>query len=203
MRKVIYSMMVSLDGFIERKRSGDARANEPNLLDWVIIDEELHSFANEEAREAGAFLYGRRLYENMAAFWPTADTLPDMPGYVVDFARIWKPKPKIVFSTTLQGVEWNSRLVRGDVAKEVAKLKEEPGAYLTVGGANLAATLIDLGLVDEYRLIVHPVVIGGGTPFFPPVRNTVDLRLLETRKFGSGVVYLRYELKVDGRATGR
>ena len=197
MRKVIYSMMVSLDGFIERKRSGDAGANEPNLLDWVIIDEELHSFANEEAREAGAFLYGRRLYENMAAFWPTADTLPDMPDYVVDFARIWKPKPKIVFSTTLQGVEWNSRLVRGDVAKEVAKLKEEPGAYLTVGGANLAATLIDLGLVDEYRVIVHPVVIGAGTPFLPPVRNTVDLRLLETRKFGSGAVYLRYELKVD------
>jgi dihydrofolate reductase len=193
MRKLIYSMMMSLDGFIERKPSADGRPNDPSLLDWVIIDEELHSFANDEAREAGAFLYGRRLYENMAAFWPPADTLPDMPDYVVDFARIWRPKPKIVFSKTLQKVEWNSRLVRGNVAEEVAKLKAEPGGYLTVGGAQLAATMIDLGLIDEYRLIVQPVVIGGGTPFFPSVRDTVNLRLLETRKFGSGVVYLRYE----------
>jgi dihydrofolate reductase len=194
-RKLIYSMMMSLDGFIERPPTGHAGPNDPNLLDWVIIDEELHSFANDEARESGAFLYGRRLYENMAAFWPTADTLPDMPAYVLDFAHIWKPKPKIVFSKTLEAVEWNSRLVRGNVAEEIARLKEEPGGYLAVGGANLAASLIDLGLIDEYRLIVHPVVIGSGTPFFPPLRNTINLRLLETRTFGSGVVYLRYEAK--------
>lgn len=194
MRKVIYSMMTTLDGFIERKHSGEARPNDPTLLDWVIIDEELHSFANAEAREAGAFLYGRRLYENMAAFWPTAEALPDMPGYVFDFARIWKSKPKIVFSRTLDKVEWNSRLVKGDVAEEVERLKQEPGGYLTVGGANLASTLIDLGLIDEIRLIVHPVVIGSGTPFFPPVPNTMNLRLLETITFGSGVVYLRYDV---------
>jgi dihydrofolate reductase len=194
MRKVIYSMMTTLDGFIERKHSGEARPNDPTLLDWVIIDEELHSFANAEAREAGAFLYGRRLYENMAAFWPTAETLPNMPGYVFDFARIWKSKPKIVFSRTLDKVEWNSRLVKGDVAEEVKKLKQEPGGYLTVGGANLASTFIDLGLIDEIRLIVHPVVIGSGTPFFPPVPNTINLHLLETITFGSGVVYLRYDV---------
>ena len=194
MRKVIYSMMTTLDGFIERKHSGEARPNDPTLLDWVIIDDELHSFANEEARAAGAFLYGRRLYENMAAFWPTADTLPDMPGYVFDFARIWKPKPKIVFSKTLDKVDWNSRLVKGDVAEEVEKLKQEPGGYLTVGGAKLASTLIDLGLIDEIRMIVHPVVIGSGTPFFPPGPNTINLRLLETTTFGSGVVFLRYEV---------
>ena len=194
MRKVIYSMMTTLDGFIERKHSGEARPNDPTLLDWVIIDEELHSFANAEAREAGAFLYGRRLYENMAAFWPTAEALPDLPGYVFDFARIWKSKPKVVFSRTLDKVEWNSRLVKGDVAEEVEKLKQEPGGYLTVGGANLASTLIDLGLIDEIRLIVHPVVIGSGTPFFPPVPNSINLRLLETITFGSGVVYLRYDV---------
>ncbi|HVC77974.1 MAG TPA: dihydrofolate reductase family protein [Candidatus Micrarchaeaceae archaeon] len=192
MRKLIYSMMMSLDGFIERPPLGGGR-NDPNLLDWVIIDEELHSFANEEAREAGAFLYGRRLYQNMAAFWPTADRLPDTPGYVVDFARIWKPKPKIVFSRTLDNVEWNSRLVSGNVAEEVVRLKAEVGGYLTVGGARLATTLIDLDLIDEYRLIVHPVVIGGGTPLFPPVRHDIKMRLLETRTFSSGVVFLRYE----------
>jgi dihydrofolate reductase len=198
-RKLIYSMMMSLDGFIERPPLG-RRHNDPNLLDWVIIDEELHSFANDEAREAGAFIYGRRLYQNMAAFWPDAETLPDMPAYVVDFARIWKPKPKIVFSRTLDNVEWNSRLVSGDVAEEVARLKAEPGGYLTVGGARLATTLIDLDLVDEYRLIVHPLVIGGGTPFFPPVHDDIKLRLLETRSFSSGVVFLRYEPERTGAA---
>ena len=171
------------------------RHDNPNLLDWVIIDEEIHSFANAEAREAGVFLYGRRLYENMAAFWPTADTVPDMPDYVVEFAHIWKPKPKVVFSTTLDKVEWNSRLVKDDVAEEVAKLKQEPGGHLSVGGANLAASLVELGLVDEYRLLIHPVVIGRGTRFFPPVSERIKMRLLETRKFGSGVVYLRYEAK--------
>lgn len=193
MRKLVYSMMVSLDGFIERKHPGEARPDDPNLLDWVIIDEEIHSFANDEARATGAFLYGRRLYQNMAAFWPTADTLPDMPGYVIDFAHIWKPKPKIVFSTTLAKVDWNSRLVRGNVAEEVAKLKAGTGGDLSVGGAGLAASLIELGLVDEYRLLVHPVVIGAGTEFFPPVRESIKMRLIETNTFGSGVVYLRYE----------
>jgi len=191
---LIYSMMTSLDGFIERTPPADARPNDPTLLDWVIIDEELHSFANAEAREAGAFLDGLRLYENLAAFWPTAEALPDLPGYVFDFARIWKSKPKIVFSRTLDKVEWNSRLVKGDIAEEIERLKQEPGGYLTVGGANLASTLIDLGLIDEIRLIVHPVVIGSGTPFFPPVPNTINLRLLETITFGSGVVYLRYDV---------
>lgn len=182
MGKVIYSMMVSLDGFVEG----------PNKeIDWVMIDEELHTFANDEAREMGAFLYGRRLYEVMASYWPTADADPSIPDYMVEFARIWKEKPKIVFSRTLDKVEWNSRLVRGDVAAEVAKLKEQPDMDLSVGGATLASTFIQLGLVDEYRLLVHPVVLGRGTPYFPAVDHPIALRLLETRRFGSGVVYLR------------
>jgi len=185
MRRLIYSMMVSLDGFVERSEGADR-------LDWVIIDEELHSFANDQARAAGAFLYGRGMYENMSAFWPTADTAPGMPGYVVDFARIWKPNPKVVFSRTLDQVEWNSRLVKENVGDEIARLKSEPGGELTVGGAKFASSVIELGLIDEYQLFVHPAVIGSGTPLFPP-SSTIDLRLLETQTFGSGVVYLRYE----------
>ena len=184
MRKLIYSMMVSLDGFIETP---------DRKIDWVIIDEELHRFANEQARDEGAFLYGRRLYELMADFWPTADANPSAPSYEVEFARIWQEKPKIVVSTTLNRVEWNSRLVRSNIGDEVARLKAQPGKDLSVGGATLAAALIRLGLVDEFCPIVHPVVLGGGTPFFPPLDHAINLRLLETRRFESGVVYLRYE----------
>jgi dihydrofolate reductase len=183
MRKLVYSMMVSLDGFIE-----DAG----HTLEWVVIDEELHRFANDEARDTGVFLYGRRLYENMAAYWPTADEDRSIPKYMLDFAQIWKAKPKVVFSGTLATVDWNSRLVREDVGGEIAKLKAQPGGELSVGGASLAATCIELGLVDEYRLIVHPVVLGRGKPFWPAVGRPIKLKLLETRTFGTGVVSLRY-----------
>jgi len=184
MRKVIYSMMVSLDGFVEG----------PNQeLDWSAPDQELHEFANDEAREAGAFLYGRRLYELMAEYWPTADENPSAPAYEAEFARIWRDKPKIVVSKTLDDVEWNSTLIRDNVAEEVTKLKQQPGGDLALGGANLASSLMELGLIDEYRLLVHPIVLGSGAPFFPPLDSPIDLSLVETRTFGSGVVYLRYQ----------
>ncbi|HYT78532.1 MAG TPA: dihydrofolate reductase family protein [Actinomycetota bacterium] len=184
MRKVIYSMNVSLDGFIEG----------PNReLDWSTPDEELHRFWNDQAREMGTFLYGRRLYELMAEYWPTADANPSAPEHVVEFARIWRDMPKIVFSTTLEKVDWNSRLVRDNIAEEVTKLKAQPGTDMDVGGPTLASSFMRLGLIDEYRLVVHPVVLGGGTPFFPALDNTINLRLVETRTFGSGVVYLRYQ----------
>jgi dihydrofolate reductase len=189
MRKVVYMMLVSLDGFIEA----------PNRdLNWSMPDEELHTFANDQAREASVFLYGRRLYENMAAFWPAADADPAAPAYVADFARIWRDKPKVVFSRTLEQVEWNARLVRGDIAAEVRRLKEQPGLDMGVGGAALAATFMQLGLIDEYRLLVHPVILGGGTPFFPPLDGRIGLQLVETRTFGSGVVYLRYRRADEG-----
>jgi dihydrofolate reductase len=184
MRKVIYSMGVSLDGFVE----GPKRE-----LDWSTPDEELHRFWNDQAREIGTSLYGRRLYELMAGYWPTADTDPSAPEYVVEFARIWRDMRKIVFSTTLEKVDWNSRLVRANVAEEVTKLKAQPGKDMEVGGPTLASTLIRLGLIEKFRPVVHPVVLGGGTPFFPPLDNTISLRLVETRTFGSGVVYLRYQ----------
>ena len=182
MRKLIYSMTVSLDGFI---------ADPNGEIDWSAPDEELHRFHNQRVREIGAHLLGRRLYEVML-YWETAEENPAASDYELEFARIWKAIPRIVFSKTLEKVEGNARLVRDDVAGEVARLKQEPGKDLAVGGAGLASTLIDLGLVDEYQLFVSPVVLGGGTPFFPPLEKAINLELIETRTFGSRVVYLRY-----------
>jgi dihydrofolate reductase len=184
MSRLIYSMSVSLDGFV----------NTPSRsLDWVLIDEELHSFFNDEAREMSAFLYGRRMYELMVDYWPTAEADASATPAMLEFARIWKDKPKIVFSRTLERVEWNSRLVRDDATQEVARLKAQPGFDMDVGGPTIAATLMQAGLIDEYRLSVHPVILGAGTPFFPPLEGRIGLKLLETRTFGSGVVCHRYE----------
>jgi dihydrofolate reductase len=184
MGRLVYSMSVSLDGFVETPSRS---------LDWVLIDEELHSFFNDEAREASAFLYGRRLYELMIDYWPTAETDPSATPAMLEFARIWKDKPKIVFSRTLEHVDWNSRLAGADAAAEVARLKAQPGFDMSVGGPTIASTLMRLGLIDEYRVFVHPVILGAGTPFFPALEARIGLKLLETRTFGSGVVYLRYE----------
>ena len=181
MRKLIYSMSVSLDGFI---------AGPDGEIDWSPPDEELHRFHNQQTRELGGHLLGRRLYETMV-YWETADENPSALEYELEFARIWKDMPKIVFSKTLEKVEGNSRLVRDGVAEEVAKLKEQPGKDLAVGGAGLASTCIKLGLLDEYRLFVSPVVLGGGTPYFPALDERINLDLVETQTFGSRVVYVR------------
>lgn len=181
-RKVIYSLGVSLDGFV---------AGPAGEIDWSAPDEELHRFHNLQTRELGGHLCGRRLYEEMA-YWETADESPSAAEHELEFARIWKSLPKVVFSRTLERVEGNARLVRGGVAEEVARLKEQPGKDLGVGGAGLASTLIELGLVDEYRLFVSPVVLGGGTRYFPALEERIDLELVETRTFGSRVLYARY-----------
>jgi dihydrofolate reductase len=183
MRKVIYSMSVSLDGFIAGPSGG---------FDWSAPDDELHRFHNERIRELGAHLLGRRLYEVMV-YWETADQNPSAADYELEFARIWQAIPKVVFSRSLKRVEGNARLARDSVAEEVASLKEQPGKDVSVGGAGLASTLIKLDLVDEYGLFVNPVVVGGGTPYFPPLADRIDLELVETRTFGSRVVYLRYQ----------
>jgi dihydrofolate reductase len=181
-RKLIYAMTVSLDGFI---------AGPNGEIDWSAPDEELHRFHNEQTRELGAHLCGRRLYEEMR-YWETADQNPSARDYELEFARIWKDLPKVVFSTSLEEVEGNARLVREDAAGIVAAMKEEPGKDLAVGGATLASTLIEVGLIDEYRLFVSPVILGGGTPYFPALEQRIGLELLETRTFGSRVEYLRY-----------
>jgi len=183
MGRLIYSMGVSLDGFVTGPDGG---------IDWTAPDEELHRFHNEQARGLGAHLLGRRLYEVML-YWETAEENPSSNDVEVDFARIWKPLPKVVFSTTLDAVEGNAELARAEPAEEVAALEREAGgADIAVGGAGLAAECIRLGLVDDFRLFVYPVVVGAGTPYFPPLDHDVSLELIETRTFGSRVTYLRY-----------
>lgn len=181
-RKLIYSMTVSLDGFVAGPRGE---------IDWSAPDEELHRFHNDRVREIGAELCGRRLYEVMT-FWDTVEEDPAAPEHVLEFARIWQALPKIVFSTTLEQVQGNARLATRGVAEEVAELKRRPGKDLAVGGAGLAATCIGLGLVDEFQIFFSPVVLGGGTPFFPALDERIELELLETRTFASRVVYARY-----------
>src|SRR5215211_1552574 len=182
MRKLIYSFGVSLDGFI---------AGPEGEIDWSAPDEELHRFHNQQVRELGAELCGRRLYETMR-YWETAEENRSAPEHELEFARIWKATPKIVFSRTLEEVEGNARLVSDDAVEEVARLKAQPGKDLALGGAGLASTFIELGMIDEYRLFVHPVVVGGGTPYFPALDERIDLELVEMRTFGSRVVYVRY-----------
>jgi dihydrofolate reductase len=184
MGRLVYSMSVSLDGFVETPRRS---------IDWVLVDDEVHDLFNAQARELSASLYGRRMYELMMGYWPTAESDPSATPAMVEFARIWRDLPRIVFSSTLELVDPGSRLVRDDTVAEVARLKAQPGFDMDVGGPTLASALIRAALVDEYRLFVNPVVLGAGTPFFPPSEQPVGLRLLETRTFASGVVYLRYE----------
>lgn len=179
-------MSVSLEGFFE----GPA-----GELDWHLVDDELHSHFNEQLAAMSAFLEGRVTYELMEEFWPTADADLRSTGPMVEFARIWRDMPKIVYSRTLEleRAGSNTTVVREVVAEEVLALKAQPGGDMVVGGANLAAAFMRHDLVDEYRLYVHPVVLGRGRPLFPPSDATIDLRLAEARTFGNGVVLLRYQ----------
>lgn len=182
MRDLIYKMGVSLDGFV---------AGPDGEIDWSAPDEELHRFHNEQTREFGAQLCGRGVYETML-YWETIDENPSAAEVELEFARIWEALPKVVFSTTLEKVEGNATLATDSLAEEVARLKEQPGKHLAIGGAGLASDAIKLGLIDEFRLFVSPVVLGGGTPYFPALEERINLELVETRPFGSRVVYLRY-----------
>ncbi len=182
MRQLIFSMAVSLDGYIAGPR-GEG--------DWAAPDEDLHRFHNEQTRELDLHLLGRRLYEVMA-YWETAEERnPSAAEYELEFARIWKELPKIVYSKSLEAVEGNTRLSHDDPVEEVRALKEQEGGPIGVGGATLAASLTAHGLIDEYHLFVSPVVLGGGKPFFAGDTH-IDLELVETRTFGSRVVHLRY-----------
>ena len=184
MRKLIYSMNPSLDGFIAT-RGGD--------IDWTVPDDELFRFHTEQTRELGGHLLGRGLYETMV-YWETADQDAAASEPILEFARIWRALPKIVFSRSLEAVEGNTRLLRDGLGDEVARLKAQEGNDLGVGGAGLAGACARLGLIDEYRLFVSPVVLGGGTRFFPELEDPINLELVQTRTFSSRVVYLRYRL---------
>lgn len=188
MGRLIYGFNVSVDGYIADAQGG---------IDWSEPSDELHQYWNDFERETALSFYGRRLYELMSAYWPTADESPDAPPLIVDFARIWRAMPKVVFSHTLNSVDWNSRLERGDPVEVVAKLKAETDGNLEVAGATLAAPIVQAGLVDEYRIVVAPTAVGGGIPFFPALPSWISLRLLENRTFPGGTVLLRYEAQRD------
>jgi dihydrofolate reductase len=180
MGNVIYSMTVSLDGFIA-DRSGE--------IDWSAPDPELFRVHTDRVRELDAHLCGRRLYETML-YWERPD--PARDNAMTEFASIWQALPKIVFSTRLESLEGNATLATADPATVVEELRES-GKDVEVGGAGLAAALMSRDLIDDYRLFVSPIVLGGGTPYFAPVDRPIKLRLAETRTFASRVVYLRYE----------
>jgi dihydrofolate reductase len=182
MRTLIYSMPASLDGYI----AGPDGAGLPPP------DDELHRFHNDQARALGLHLLGRRLYEVMR-YWETAEQRdPSLPEAQLEFARLWRELPKIVYSKTLEAVEGEkATLSHGDPVEEVRELKEQSGADIAVGGAELAATLTAHGLIDEYHLFATPVILGGGKPLFGG-DTPVGVELLESRTFGSGVVYMRY-----------
>ncbi len=186
MRKLIYSMTASLDGYIARP---------DGTIDWTVPDEELFLFHTQQTQETGVHLCGRRLYETMV-YWETAEESP-LVAAQAKFAQIWKALPKVVFSTTLESVVGNTRLAREGLGEEVSRLKEQPGKDIAVGGAGLARACMELDLIDEWQLFVSPVLLGGGTPYFPPLEKGIDLELIETRTFGSRVVYLRYRRAAD------
>jgi dihydrofolate reductase len=184
---LIYSMSVSVDGFIADREGG---------FSWSVPDEDLFRFHLTQTRELGGFLLGRRLYETMLVW----ETDPSMRDSELDaaFADVWCAIPKIVFSRTLQSVQGNARLAEASVAEEAAAALDATDNDVGIGGAGLAAAAIELGLVDELRMFRNPVVVGGGTPFLPPVTEDIALELIETRTFGSRVIYERYGRARDG-----
>src|SRR5919205_1755983 len=179
---LIYSMSVSVDGFI---------ADREGAFGWTAPNEEQFRFHIAQTRELGGFLSGRRLYETMLP-WETDPSMRDNE-LGAEFADVWCAIPKVVFSRTLDSVRGNARLAEASVAEEVAAALEATDKDVEIGGAGLAAAAIELGLVDELRIFRYPIVVGGGTPYLPPVTEDVRLDLIETRTFGSRVIYERYQ----------
>jgi dihydrofolate reductase len=184
-RRLIYSAITSLDGYVE-----DASGS----FDWGAPDEEVHAFVNDLERPIGIYLYGRRMYETML-YWETAQMIPDQPYVVQDFTEIWQAADKIVYSKTLQAVSSARTRIERDLDPEAIRhLKATAAADITVGGAELAAQAFRAGLVDELRLFLVPVVVGAGKPALPD-QIRLDLQLLDERRFKSDVTYLRYGVK--------
>ena len=179
-------MNLSLDGYIAAP--GDD-------LGWSVPSDELFQWWSDRVGATGLALYGRKLWETMSSHWPTADQQPDVTPAQIEFAHRWRDMPKVVFSSTTSAVDWNARLVTGDAVTEIARPKTEDGGPMDVGGATLAAADMRAGLIDEYAIVTHPVLLGGGTPFFTALDNWVNLNLVETRTFPNGVLLTRYETK--------
>jgi dihydrofolate reductase len=183
---VTCSMGVSLDGCI---------VGPDGTFDWTAPDDDLFAFVTEQIREVGVHLLGRRLYETMR-YWDTADEDPSLGELEREFTRLWVALPKVVFSRTLSAVEGSYRLATGSLSEEIERWRTEPGeGDIALGGATLAAEAAELGLVDEYGLRLHPVLVGGGTPFFPRAEQRADLDLVDSRAFAGGVTCRRYRVR--------
>lgn len=186
MRKLSFAMNVSLDGYVAAP--GDD-------LGWSEPSDELFEWWSDRVEGTGLALYGRRLWENMSSYWPTADQQPDVTPAHAEYARRWRDMPKVVFSSTLSAVDGNARLVTGDAVAEITRLKTEDGGRMDIAGATLAAAAMRAGLIDEYAIVTYPVLVGGGTPFFTALDTWVNLNLVETRPFPGGVLMTRYETR--------
>jgi dihydrofolate reductase len=183
--RVVFNMSASVDGRV---------ASPDGSLEWVTVDDEIHQLFNDDARTMSAFLLGRRMYELLQAFWPTADEDPAARPVIAEFARIWREKPKFVFSRTLGEVDPSARLIHDVTRDTVERVKEEAGGDVSVGGPTLAASLMRLGLLDAFLIYLNPVVVGGGPAYFPPVAAAVNLKLTDARVVSSGVVRLLYSV---------
>jgi dihydrofolate reductase len=182
MRKLFVFNMVTLDGFFEGSNQD---------IGWHNVDDEFNEFAAEQLATTGMILFGRVTYEGMASFWPTPFAIENDPVIAAQMNAF----PKIVISRTLDRADWNNtRLIKDNVAEEIARLKQQPGKDLAIfGSANLTASLMQMGLVDEFRIMVNPVILGAGTPLFKGVNQPIKLKLIKTRTFNSGNVLLYYQ----------
>jgi dihydrofolate reductase len=186
MRKLTFGMNLTLDGYIAAP--GDD-------IGWSWRSDAVFQFWYDQMGTSELTLYGRKLWETMSSHWPTGDQQPDATPEEIAYARRWRDMPKVVFSSTIDKVDWNTRLVTGDAVTEITRLKAEDGGPMDIGGATLAGAAMRAGLIDEYVLVTAPVLVGGGTPFFTALDNWVNLNLVETRTFPGGLVLSRYETR--------
>lgn len=186
MRKLIYGMNLTLDGYIAA--AGDD-------IGWSTSSDELFQWWLDQEQASSLTLYGRKLWQTMSSYWPTGGQQPNASQAQIEFGQNWRDTPKVVFSSTIDKVGWNARLVTGDAIAEITRLKAGDGGPMSVGGATLAGAAMWAGLIDEYALVTHPVLVGGGTPFFTSLDSWVNLSLVETRTFPGGAVLTRYETK--------
>src|SRR5688500_265983 len=186
MRKLTFGMNLSLDGYIAAP--GDD-------LGWSVPSDELFQWWSDRVGATGLALYGRKLWETMSSHWPTADQQPGATPAQTEFARRWRHMPKVVLASTTSAVAGNARLGTAVAVTDGTRLKAEHGGPMDVAGAALAAAAMRAGLIDEYAMVTHPVLVGGGTPFFTALDNWVNLTLVETRTFPDGVVLTRYETR--------
>ena len=186
MRKLIYGMNLTLDGYIAAP--GDD-------IGWSVPSDELFQFWSDQLQATDLSLYGCNLWQTMSSYWPTGDQQPNATPAEIEFAHRWRDMSKVVFSSTIDKVDWDTRLVAGDAVDEITRLKAEDGGPMGIGGATLARAAMRAGLIDEYALATYPVLVGGGTPFFTALDSWVSLNLVETRTFPGGIVLTRYETR--------